>query len=373
MEEIFVGRQPILDADGNFYAFELLYRNSGSSAFQDIDPELATIDVLTNTFLAPGFEEIAARKMFIAFTSSLLVTDIFDTLDPERVVIEILEGVELTYALLEKIEKLKSMGFEIAVDGFILKKQYIVNPKLFHFINYIKVDFSSTTKAQRSAIEGLKVNYPHLILLAHKVETEEQFEAAKSLSYDLFQGFFFAQPDIVKSTKLPTDISRYFEILKLLNEELPNIEHIADLVMKDMSLTYKLLKYNTYAFKNSEKVTSIQQVIVKMGLQQFNKLMQYLTIYQKDSKGPSEMNKALVNFSLMRANLCEMLAVRIGKHNPDEYFMLGMFSLIDEILFREPVGYLPAITGNRGDHPDIVRGTDRNDSLSPNSGSPRAL
>ena len=105
--------------------------------------------------------------------------------------------------------------------------------------------------------------------------------------------------------------------------------------MKDISLTYKLLKYmNTYAFKTSEKVTSIQQAIVKMGLQKFNKWIQFLTIYQKNATEPSGMNKALVDFSLTRANLCEMLAVRSGKHNPDEFFMLGMFSLIDEILFR---------------------------------------
>ena len=344
MDEIFVGRQPILDADGNFFSYELLYRNSSGNSFSDVNPELATIEVIINSFLAPGFEEIAARKTFINFSASLLASDIFDTLDPERVVIEILKDVELTYALLAKIEKLTSAGFEIALDSFILKSQYIINPELLQFITYIRVDFSCSTEAQRSAIEGLKAIYPHLILLADKVETEEQFEAAKSVGYELFQGFLFAQPELIKSTRLPTNVSRYFDILKLLNEEVPNIEDIANLIMKDISLTYKLLKYmNTYAFKSSEKVTSIQQAIVKMGLQKFNKWIQFLTIYQKNSTEPSGMNKALVDFSLTRATLCEMLAVRSGKHNSDEYFMLGMFSLIDEILFRERSEIFPAL------------------------------
>lgn len=44
--------------------------------------------------------------------------------------------------------------------------------------------------------------------------------------------------------------------------------------------------------------------------------------------------KVLVNFSLTRANVCELLAMRSGKHETDEYYMLGMFSLIDLILKR---------------------------------------
>ncbi|WP_224654481.1 HDOD domain-containing protein, partial [Escherichia coli] len=77
----------------------------------------------------------------------------------------------------------------------------------------------------------------------------------------------------------------YFEILKLLNEETPNIEKIAALIMQDISLSYKLLKHlNTYAFKSSKKVISVHQAIVIMGLKDFNKWIQFLAIYQKCSK-----------------------------------------------------------------------------------------
>lgn len=347
MEEIFVGRQPILDAKGDLFSFELLYRDSNRNAFPDVNPEVATIGVIVNTYLAPGFEELAAKKRFINFSPSLLASDIFDTLDPDRIVIEILEDVKVTHALLAKLEKLKGMGFQIALDDFILKKQYIVYPTLFQFIDYIKVDFLATDEAQRSAIEALKVMYPHIILLAEKVETREQFEAAKLLGYELFQGYFFAKPDIVKNTKLPSNILLYFEIINLLNEEVPNIEEIAGLIMQDVSLTYKLLKHlNTYAFKSSKKVISIQQAIVRMGLQEFKKWIQFLTIYQRSATDPSGRIKVLLNLSLIRANICEVLATQTGMPKTDEYYMLGMFSLIDVILKRDPGDIFPLLPVN---------------------------
>jgi EAL and modified HD-GYP domain-containing signal transduction protein len=344
MEEVFVGRQPILDANGDLFAYELLYRNSNNNYFPNIDPEIATIGVIVNTFLSPGFEQIAAKKTFINFSASLLVTDIFDTLAPERIVIEILEDVKITPIILSKLQKLKSAGFQLALDDFILQKQFDKYPALFQMIDYIKVDFVSTTESQRVAIESLKSIYPQIKLLAEKVETVEQFTKAKAIGYELFQGYFFAKPDIVKNTKLPAKTLLYFEVLKLLNYETPNIEEIATLIMQDVSLSYRLLKQlNTYAFKSSKKVISVHQAIVIMGLKDFKKWIQFLVIYQESSKGPDGRSKALINYSLTRANLCELLAAESGKANTDEYYMLGMFSLIDVILEREPSYIFPLL------------------------------
>lgn len=342
MEEIFVGQQPILDVKGDLFSYELLYRNSDRNAFPDVNPEIATIAVIVNTYLSPGFEQIAVKKTFINFSATLLETDIFDTLDPDRVVIEILEDVTLTPTLVTRLKQLKNMGFQLALDDFILQRQHNLYPNFFQSIDYIKVDFLSTTESQRSAIEALKGTYPHIILLAEKVETHQQFEAAKSLGYELFQGYFFAKPNIVKRKILPSDILLYYEILKLLNEENPDIEEISALIMRDVSLTYKLLKHlNTYAFRTSKKISSIHHAIVRMGLQKFKKWIQFLAIYQKSSREPDGRVKALVKYSLTRANVCELLALRNGKYKSDEYYMLGMFSLIDLILKQNPADIFP--------------------------------
>lgn len=344
MDNLFVGRQPILDTERNLYSFELLYRNGLPNTFPSVNPEIATIQVIVNTYLSPGFEEIAAKKTFINFTGRLLMTDVFDTLDPKRVVIEVLEDVKMTDFLVNRLKQLKKQGFKIALDDFILENEHNEYPELFRLVDYIKVDFLLTSPAERFAIESLKERYPHLILLAEKVETEAQFEEAKSLGYELFQGYFFAKPDIIKSVNLPTDYLLYFELLRLLNDDSVGIEEVSKVVMKDVSLTYKLLKRtNTYGYQSLEKISSVKQAILRIGLNEFKKWIQFLMIYQGNHEEADGRVKVLTNNSLVRANICELLAEKSGKKNPGDYYMLGMFSLIDLILRRAPHDIFPTL------------------------------
>lgn len=344
MEYLFVGRQPIVDIKRNLNSFELLYRDGQTNAFPDVNPEIATIQVIVNTYLSPGFEQIATEKTFINFTEKLLMTDIFDALDPKRVVIEVLEDVKVSPFLLDRLKQLKKRGFQLALDDFILENEEEEFPTLFQLIDYIKVDFLFTSLADRCAIESLKSQFPHLTLLAEKIETEEQFEEAKNLGYELFQGYFFAKPDIVKSVKLPTDYLLYFELLKLLNDEEVSMNQITEVVMRDVSLSYKLLKRtNTYAYQSTEKINSIRQAILRMGLIEFKKWIQFLMIYQENTDEPDGRVKVLTNHSLVRANICELLAKKCGKQNTEDYYMLGMFSLIDLILKREPKDIFPLL------------------------------
>lgn len=344
MEELFVGRQPILDLQGNLYSFELLYRNSSSNAFPNIDPEVATINVIVNTYLSPGFEQIAAKRTFINFSGKLLKTNIFDSLNPKQVVIEILEDVQLTPEIVERLEQLSRKGFKIALDDFILGRKQIMYPELFQVVNYIKVDFLHTAREDRLSIEKLKSMYPQIILLAEKIKTHKQFEEAKNAGYELFQGYFFAKPEIIQRGKLPTNVLHYFELLRLLNDEGTSIDEIERVVMSDVSLAYKILKQtNTYAYQSLKRISSVRQAIMRIGFIELKRWIQFLAIYQEDAGKESGRNKVLVNNSLVRANLCELLALKTGKHNADEYYMLGLFSLIDLILKRNPEELFPAL------------------------------
>lgn len=69
--DIFVGRQPILNQDGDIFAYELLYRNSTDNFFPGVDSDTATIGLLVNTFLSIGVEKVAGKSVaFINFSGS---------------------------------------------------------------------------------------------------------------------------------------------------------------------------------------------------------------------------------------------------------------------------------------------------------------
>ena len=334
---VFVGRQPILDVHENIYGYELLYRDGKENAFPNIDPDEATIKLLINTFVSIGPEEIVGNhSSFINFTGKLLGEDIFDSLDPTRVVIEILEDVAITPILLTRLQELKEKGFRLALDDFILQEQYKVHSRIFELIDYIKVDFMETDEAERASIEQYLRRYSNIKLLAEKVETKEEFQKAKAAGYKLFQGYFFAKPEVIKGFEIPPKPILHLRVIDLLNGEDPDVEEIATLIKQDISLSYKLLRVtNSPGIGIIRKISSIQQAIMLLGLKEVRNWMHVLALREIGNEVSGGRTQALVDYSLTRAKMCELLAKEKGRENADEYFLAGLFSLMDVMLKRD--------------------------------------
>ena len=335
--EVFIGRQPIFNLHEQVVAYELLYRSNNGNSFPMVDSDAATIDVLVNSFLSIGIEEVTKGKpCFVNFTDNLLKSTLIDYLNPAQVVIEILEDVPIDSLLVERVKELKFRGFRIALDDFVLDETVEVYDELFTHIDYIKVDFLFSSLVERMEIENkVKENFPHIQLLAEKVETRNQFEVAKHSGYQLFQGYFFEQPQIIQSTDIPANTLQYFQILALLKDEEPNINILAENIERDLSLTYKLLQMINNSTKRSKsKVRSIKQAILLLGLGELRKWVYLLTMRELDMNTDTDLFKELMQTSLFRAKVCERLAKLSYKPNFSEYFLIGMFSVIDCLLQR---------------------------------------
>ncbi len=334
---IFVGRQPILDLNEDIYGYELLHRDSTENAFPNIDPDQATIELLINTFISIGSKEIVGQHLsFINFTGSLLAQDVFDGLDPQTVVIEVLEDVAVTPSLLTKLRELKAEGFRIALDDFELQEQHHVHKELFNIVDIIKIDFRATTAEARAKMERFIRCYPQIQLLAEKVETKADLIEARLAGYTLFQGFFFAEPEIIEGFEIPPKPLLHFQIIEQLHDPDANIERIATLIKSDISLTYRLLRVvNSAGIGVVQEIRSIKQALVILGLNEMRKWVQVLALREFGQSDSGGRIQALIDFSLARAKLCEQLAVETGKSNRDEYFLTGLFSMMDLIMKQE--------------------------------------
>ncbi|MFF2755293.1 EAL and HDOD domain-containing protein [Psychrobacillus sp. NPDC058041] len=334
--DIFVARQPIFTKNERIFGYELLYRDGQSDSFPILDGDTATLDVLVNSFLTIGINELAGEKLcFINFTENLLEEEVFAKFPADRIIVEILEDIPITVSLLQKIRKIKSLGFLIALDDFVLQKNVTLYDELFSIVNFIKVDFLSSTTKEREAIERIvKANYPNVVLLAEKVETRAEFYEAKEAGYTLFQGYFFAKPEIIKGTEIPTNMAQYFRIINLLRDKSASIEEIADEIERDVSLSFKVLKMiNSPAVRTKSKVRSIKQGVLMLGLEELNHWL-YVLMLRETRINHSGDGLALIEASLFRAKFCDLLARRKLLPNASEYFIIGMFSLIDALLHR---------------------------------------
>ncbi len=335
--DIFIARQPIFNMNESLFGFELLYRNNEDNSFPEVDADMATIDVLTHSFLTIGINELAGDKLcFINFTENLLDKEVLKRFPSNRIVVEILEDIIITPSIIQNIRQIKAMGFLLALDDFVLKNNVLYYEELFSIVNFIKIDFLSSSIEERNAVEKIvQTNYPHIVLLAEKIETRIDFYEAKAAGYKLFQGYFFAKPEIIKSTEIPGNIMQYLRLISLLRNEEATLDEIAIEIERDVSLTFKVLKLiNSSAIKTRSKVRSIKQGVLMLGLEEINHWIHVLMLREAHNTHNGD-GLAIIEASLFRAKFCELLAKEKRLHNSSEYLLVGMFSLMDTLLHRE--------------------------------------
>ncbi len=331
--EVFVARQPILDEKEETFAYELLYRNNGDNAFPNIDGDQATADVIINSFLNIGIDSLSSGKpCFINFTENLLKLRVPTYFNPREIIVEILETVVLSKEIVEICRHLKSLGYRLALDDFILQENNPYCRELLTLADYVKVDFMSTPFEKRVPIETLAKFYG-IKLLAEKVETREEFEEAKERGYVYFQGYFFSKPVVISSHDVPTYFHSYYSVIQGLEMSEPNIEVITNMIEQDLSLTYKLLKLiNSPTYRPKHKIHSIRQAIVLLGLLEIQRWIYVLAVRERSTNN-KQLPDEVIRLCLTRAKMCELISKRsMPMDRTSSYFLTGMFSLMDTIL-----------------------------------------
>ncbi|MDF2857785.1 MAG: metal dependent hydrolase, partial [Neobacillus sp.] len=306
--EGFVARQPIYTAMKDIYAYELLYRNNLDNRFPEIDGDAATTDVIINSFINIGIDDLSNGKpCFINFTENLLQQKLPTYFKPKEVVVEILETVELSQELLEICQDLKSKGYQLALDDFILNGDNPYTYPMLELASIVKVDFRNTTAHMRQKIEELQHKY-NLKLLAEKIETKEEFEAAVSLGYVYFQGYYFSKPVILSTQVLPENLQNYLILMNHLSTSEPDLNFITQIIEQDVSLSFKLIKLiNSPAYHPKSKINSIKQAIIRLGFNELRKWI-YILLIRGNLMGKSEWDKEMFTNSLIRAKMCELIA-----------------------------------------------------------------
>ncbi|MGD9124198.1 MAG: HDOD domain-containing protein [Desulfarculaceae bacterium] len=340
--ERFIARQPILNEKLGVYGYELLFRSGVENFFHQQDGDQASSRVIADSLLLFGMEALThGAKAFINFTRRLLLEKYALTLPRSLTVVEILETVEPEAPVLEACRILKQKGFKLALDDFVQRPDYA---PLLEMADIVKVDFlESDGQEQQRLAETLLPR--GIVLLAEKVETQEDFSRARSMGYTLFQGYFFSKPVIVARKDLPSSKLHYLRLLKEINAAQMDFDSLSRLVGTDASMSYKLLRYiNSAAFGVRQQVNSLKQAVTLLGENQIRQWASLLAVYNLGDDRPVE----LMATAVIRARFSELLAAEAGlaRHAPD-LFLIGLFSLLDAMLGRPQAEILEEL--NLGD------------------------
>lgn len=326
MQDIFVGRQPIYDEKLDVYAYELLFRaGAGQNSADFYDGDTATSQVVVNTFVDIGLEQIVGnRPAFFNMTRNYLLDDNPLPFSGEQLVLEVLEDVEVDEDLVCAVRRLSKKGYTIALDDFIFHDSL---RSLVEVADIVKIDIMALSKDE--LVEHVtRLRRYAVKLLAEKVETQEEYELCKSLGFDYYQGYFFCKPKIVKGQRIPSNKLAVLRVLAKLNESEVGGDELEKEITQDVSLSYRLLKtVNSAFYALPRKVDSIRQAVVYIGHQATKNLATLLSLAGIEDK-PSE----LMTTAMIRAKFCEKLANAARMPNAEAYFTVGLFSALDALM-----------------------------------------
>ncbi|MEE4240845.1 MAG: EAL domain-containing protein [Desulfopila sp.] len=325
--DVFVARQPIFDRNKKIFAYELLFRAGMSNGFPDIDGNTATSSLLSSSFFTVGIEKIAAgKKAFINFTEQLILKEAPHLFSKKKLVVEILEDVEPSEAIVAACKELKEQGYQLALDDFVYSKRF---DSLIALSDIIKIDFRLTPAEEIKKMVPVLQQF-NCKLLAEKVETHEEFKDALSLGFDYFQGYFFAKPEVLKNRDLSTSKLTMLRLISQMNSKEFDVAGLEELVVQDVSISYKLLNYlNSAKFSRLQPLSSVRQAISFLGERGFRQFTSLVATSRLADDKPNE----LLRISIIRARFLERIGLEL-KANDSELFLLGLFSCIDAMLDR---------------------------------------
>lgn len=319
-----LARQPIFNRSMQVVAYELLCRSGSGNLATFSNGDSASSQVLLHTFTDLSLEKVVGKlKAYINFTRTLLITP--PPFDRRQMVIEVLEDQVVDQALLAGLTQLRSEGYTIALDDFVLTEQ---TRPLLDYADIVKLDVLQLSEAE--LLDHLEQLKPlGLTLLAEKVETYEMLERCRALGFDLFQGYFLARPKILSGHKISESKQAVLQLLAALHDPDVSILRIEQLLSQDPVLSYKLLRLvNSAAFALPRTIESLRQAITLLGLDIIKNWVNLLAMANLGNK-PTELSVA----ALTRARMCEALASAMHKEaRQDAFFTVGLLSTLDAFM-----------------------------------------
>lgn len=323
----YLARQPILDQNRKLYGYELLFRDGVANCFPNINADEATSKLITEHHLLMGVEKITGGvQAFINFSADTLIHHFPTSIDPKSMVIEILETVPISNELLVACRELHRMGYKLALDDHDFDPKWDI---FFPYVSVIKVDVRQFDLLQVSQFVS-RVRQHQVTLLAEKVETAEEFQKLKELGFELFQGYFFAKPEMLKHKKIASNKLNLLMLIAESSKVNLDFNQLSAIVERDLGLSYKLLRFvNSSSFAREKAIGSLKHAMVYMGEAELKKFIALLALANLSEDGPNE----LLNMSMVRARFCDRLAALKGDAmNPPSAFLTGLFSLVDALL-----------------------------------------
>ncbi|MCR4989466.1 MAG: HDOD domain-containing protein [Lachnospiraceae bacterium] len=277
-----------------------------------------------------GMDTISRDKeIFVSVNNISIFTDIDEQckgVPHERLVILMDKSVKPTEMYVNRLKELKSAKYRLAIRKLQVQ-EFEEYKNILLLVDYVLLD-NKKIDIVKGKIYFSKV-YPNVKLIAGNVETQEIYDAlVEDGGYSLYEGAFYRLPVTKGMTEVAPLKINYIELLNIVNDADFDLTKAADIIGRDTALVVKLLEIVNKLSVNSE-IKDIRHAAAMLGQKELKKWINTAVTNQLCADRPNELTRV----SLLRAKYAENLAACFDRAGlASEYFLMGLFSVIDIIL-----------------------------------------
>jgi c-di-GMP-related signal transduction protein len=322
---VHVGRQALFNRAGDTVGYELLFRNGAGALEATENGVYATSQVLVSAITEIGIEALIGDRMcFVNLTREFLVGDLPLPFDHPQVVLEVLETVEVDDQVIAGVAALVARGYPIALDDFVFG---LGHERLLELATYVKIDLLDSTPAEVATLVEACRMYPHVRLVAERLETEAHLRLATELGFDYFQGYFLGRPQVISVPALSPSRLRRVELLALLVGPHVPMAPVVSLVTADPALSMRLLAAaNAQALGLPVKISSVHDAVSLLGAARLRDWATLMLVSDLNDGDEEQLSIAVT-----RARMCQNLAERMNIGG-ETAFTVGLVSAVAELL-----------------------------------------
>ena len=367
---VYLARQPIVDADREVFGYELLFRAGPDEPSNFDDPDAATRGVMERVLLQWGMERIVGDHFgLINASASLVLRGLHRAMPPEGMIIEVRVDEPLDDATVDALQQARWAGYPFALDHGRRLGDRDRSP-LRPVASIVKIELTTAYDAEIPGLIAMtRERSPGVLVVAEKVETVTDFKRCVEHGFDLFQGYYVAEPELLQRPARPAGRTSAAAVQDSLLDGSIDLDLLRTIVVRDPSLAFRLLAaVNANAFGLDRDVDSLDQAMDLLGPEKLRCLAELIAASVDTIDDDAHIAIGATRARMAAALLADTDHVDRGitaalLSATDELYETPVAQLLDELpVSDDVVGALLHGHGRLGRTIDIIRACERDDT-----------
>ncbi|HIP43577.1 MAG TPA: hypothetical protein EYG91_06810, partial [Aquifex aeolicus] len=230
-----IAKQPIYDRNGNVFGYEVYLRSKNSSEkYPSEVPFSKAAYIVTSILVEYGIDRVSeGKKVILNVSLESLLNKSLEVLPREKVIFdlnpsEVPIGETIYKRILEKIKNFKRDGSMFILNQSLYMSKYKDLINLSDIVEFYMKD------VKMGKVAGVK-KYSKKVLIS-MIEDDKDYQKAKELGADYFEGNYFRPPLIVKYTELAPFLK--ITLLRLMSSlsNAKSLKQIAEIISSDVGM-----------------------------------------------------------------------------------------------------------------------------------------